>query len=82
MTKKERYKYIGKLAIALSSKDIKITLTSLNQILKDENADCGNNRGLAKVVRTAYDYFKKENAKTSSAIANTFTNQYGKPCWE
>ncbi|RLA81798.1 MAG: hypothetical protein DRG78_08650 [Epsilonproteobacteria bacterium] len=82
MTKRERYKFIGKLAIALFSKDIKITLTSLNQILKDENADCGSNRGLAKVVKTSYDYFKEDSPKTSSAIAYTFTNKYGKPAWK
>ena len=82
MTKKERYSYVGNLAIALFSQDIKITLTSLNQILKDENADCGSNRGLAKVVRASYDYFKDTHPKTSSAIAHTFTNKWGNACWK
>ena len=82
MTKKERYKFIGKLAIALESQKIQITLSSLNKILKDKDFACGNNRGLAKVVKTSYDYFKEDNKKISKAIANTFTNKYGKLAWK
>ena len=50
MNTHEVYEFIGELAISLYSKKIKISLTALNAILKDKNAEYGNNRGLASGV--------------------------------
>jgi hypothetical protein len=47
------YEFIGELAIALYSKKIQISLSSLNQILQDKGAAYGNNRGLASGVAAA-----------------------------
>lgn len=50
MSTNEVYEFIGDLAIALYSKKIQISLSSLNQILEDKGWGYGNNRGLAAGV--------------------------------
>jgi len=85
MTKKEIYEFIGNLALILYSKNIQISLSSLNSILKDQDkkAKYGNNRGLAKAVSASYRYWKKKKKPViHHAIAHTFTNKNGKLSWE
>ena len=82
MKKKEVYDFIGELAIALYSKKIKISLSSLNSILKDKNAKYGNNRGVASGVAAAYRYWKKKDPVVYHAIAYTFVDKNGNLPWQ
>lgn len=81
MQKHEIYEFIGDLAISLYSKKIKISLSSLNQILEDKNAGYGNNRGLASGVGAAYRYWKEKDPVVHHAIAYTFNDKDGEPAW-
>ena len=82
MKKKEIYNLIGNLAIALYSKNIQISLSSLNQILKDKDAEYGNNRGLASGVSASWRYWKKKDPIIHHAIAYTFIDKNGNFPWE
>lgn len=83
MTKKEIYEFIGELAFILYSKKIKISLTSLNSILKDQDkkSEYGSNRGLAKGVSASYNYWKSKDPVIHHAIAYTFIDKNGNLPW-
>ena len=73
MDTNEIYEFIGELAIALYSKRIQISLSSLNQILQDKGSEYGNNRGLARGVGAAYRFWEKKDPVVHHAIAYTYT---------
>lgn len=80
MEKNEVYDFIGELAIALYSKNIKISLNALNEILADRSAKYGNNRGLGAGVSAAYRYWKKDPV-IHHAIAFTYLDKDGESAW-
>lgn len=82
MEKHEIYDFIGEHAIALYSKKIKISLTSLNSILKDKNAEYGNNRGLGSGVSAAWRYWESKDPVIHHAIAYTYRDKDGNIPWE
>ena len=82
MKKKEIYNFIEELAIALYSQKIQISLSSLNQILKDKNSEYGNNRGLASGVAASWRYWKKNDPVIHYAIAHTFIDKNGNLPWK
>lgn len=79
----ERYQLIGEIAIALYSKDVRISLDSLKSIMKDHGFDYSEdgNRGLASSVSAAYNAWEKVDPVIHHAIAYTYTNKYGRPSW-
>ena len=81
MTTTEKYDFIGELAIALYSKKIQISLSSLNSILKDKGAGYGNNRGLAAGVSAAWRHWEKLDPVIHHAIAHTYVDKAGRPPW-
>jgi hypothetical protein len=81
MSKIETYDFIGELAIALYSKKIQISLSSLNEILKDKSSDYGNNRGLGAGVSAAWRHWKEKDPVIYHAIAHTFTDKHGNLPW-
>ncbi len=83
MTQKEMYDFVGKLALSLYAQNIKISLSSLNSILKDQDKELEyqSNRGLAKAVSAAYDHWKKKDNVVHKAIAYTYTNKKGELPW-
>ena len=81
MSTQEVYEFIGELAISLYSKKIKISLSALNAILKDKNAEYGSNRGLASGVSAAYRFWKDKDPVVHHAIAYTFNDKDGEPAW-
>ncbi len=82
MTKEEIYDFIGELAIALYSKKIQISLSSLNSILEDKGKGYGNNRGLASGVSAAWRHWKKKDQVIHHAIAYTFIDKDGNIPWK
>ncbi|MBO6622431.1 MAG: hypothetical protein JJ892_12100 [Balneola sp.] len=78
------YNFIGNLSIALYSQGIQISLDALKQILNDhgQNYSESSNRGLGKVVSSAYDAWKEIDPVVHHAIAWTFIDKGGKPAWE
>ena len=81
------YEFIGRLALALFSQNIKLSLTTLIEVLKENGYDSyGNERGMGQGVAAAYrrwERIEKNNRipTTCGAIANTFVNQSGYPSW-
>ena len=82
MEREEIYDFIGELAIALYSKQITISLSSLNSILADRGMEYGSNRGLASGVSAAYRHWEKKDPVIYHAIAFTFTDKYGNRPWD
>jgi len=82
MEREEIYDFIGELAIALYSKEIKISLSALNQILTDEGAGYGNNRGLGAGVSAAWRHWEQKDPVIHHAIAFTFRDKHGNIPWE
>jgi len=82
MNKIEIYDFIGELAIALYSKKIRISLSSLNEILRDKGAEYGNNRGLGAGVSASWRHWKDKDPVIYHAIAHTFTDKNGDLPWE
>ena len=82
MSKDEIYDFIGELAIALYSKEIKISLSSLNAILADKGVEYGSNRGLASGVSAAYRHWEKKDPVIYHAIAFTFRDKHGNIPWD
>jgi len=78
------FNFIGKLSIALYSQGIQISLDALKQILNDhgQNYSENSNRGLGKVVSSAYDEWKKVDPVVHHAIAWTFIDKDGEPAWK
>ena len=84
----EYYQFFGELAIALQTKDIKMSFKTLNKMLVDNGFEpYGSSRALARGLSAAYrEWERQEKANglahaTSSAIANTFVSQNGDPAW-
>ena len=81
------YEFIGRLALVLFSQNIKMSYTSLIQVLKDNNyKHYGNEHGMARGISTAYRHWEDVESeckipKTGGAIANTFVNKDGYPAW-
>ena len=82
MKKSEVYDFIGELAIALYSKKIQISLSALNEILRDKGEDYGNNRGLGAGVSAAWRHWKDKDPVIFHAIAQTFTDKNGDLPWK
>lgn len=82
MEKEEVYEFIGELAIALYSKKIQISLSSLNAILADKKAQYGSNRGLAAGVAGAYRYWKGKDPVVHHSIAFTYRDKDGGLAWD
>ena len=82
METNEIYEFIGELAIALYSKKIQISLSSLNQILDDKGNGYGNNRGLASGVSAAYRYWEEKDPVIHHEIAYTYTDRNGDLSWD
>ncbi|HEO65873.1 MAG TPA: hypothetical protein ENI73_08390 [Spirochaetes bacterium] len=82
MDKEEIYEFIGELAIALYSKKIQISLSSLNSILKDKKCEYGNNKGLGQGVSAAYRHWEEKDPVIHHAIAYTYTNEGGGFAWD
>ena len=81
MTKQQIYELIGELAIALYTKEIRISLTSLNSILADKGCEYGSNRGVAAAVSAAYRHWKEWDPVLHHTIAHTYVDKDGKPPW-
>lgn len=83
MEKEEVYEFIGDLAICLYNKRIQISLSALNEILKDigRKASYESNRGVASSVSAAYKRFAKKDPVIHHAIAYTFLDQTGELPW-
>lgn len=83
MENEKIYDFIGELAIALYSKKISISLSSLNQIIEDKGWEkYANNRGLAAAVAASWRYWKKNDPVIHHAIAYTFLNKNGELPWK
>ena len=78
------YDFIGKLAIALYSQGITITLDALKQMLNDEgdNYSWDSNLGLGRSISTAYKAWEKVDPVIHHAIAHTFKGRNGKFPWD
>ncbi len=83
MTNEEIYDFIGDLAIALYTKQIPISLSSLNSILKDKGCEYGNNRGLGAAVSAAWRHWqtKDKDQVIHHAIAYTYRDKDGNIPW-
>lgn len=84
----EYYNFFGELAIALQTKDMKMSFKTLNKMLIDNGFEpYGSSRALARGLSAAYrEWERQEKANnmaraTSSAIANSFVDQNGDPAW-
>lgn len=81
------YEFIGRLALVLFSQNIKMSYTSLIQVLIDNGFEAyGNERGMASGISAAYHHWEEVEADckiptTCGAIANTFVNKDGYPSW-
>jgi len=80
----ERADFIGKLAIALYSQGITITLDSLKQILNDEGGSYSevSNQGLGQTVASAYRQWENIDPVVHHAISYTFRGRDGRFPWE
>ena len=70
---KEKYEFIGQLAIALYTQRIKIRLSALQKILNDKGSDYGGGQGMGACVAAAYRYWKEKDWVLHYAIAASFT---------
>ncbi len=81
------YEFIGRLALALFSQNIKMSYSTLMQLLVDNELDnYGNERGMARGISAAYSRWEEIEkndriSTTCGAIANTFVNKEGYPSW-
>ncbi len=84
----ETYEFIGKLAVALYSQRIVMSLSALNAVLEDNNLEpYGNCRGLGQGLAAACKYWDQKEAEsdmlpvTHNAIANTFVDREKGYAW-
>lgn len=84
----ETYEFIGKLAVALYSQRIVMSLSALNTVLENNKLEpYGNCRGLGQGLTAACNYWdKKEKDEgllpvTHNAIANVFVDRKGDSAW-
>lgn len=81
------YEFIGRLALILFSQNIRMSFTTLRQLLKDNGyQNYGTARGMARGLSAAYRRWKaKEKDRgisvTAEAIAHTFVGKYGNHPW-
>jgi hypothetical protein len=78
MKKQELNQFISDIVICFYSESIKISLDSLNSILKDRNADFNSKKKLGKHVAEAYKYWEKKDPVVHHAIAYVFSDKHGK----
>lgn len=80
----EVFNFIGKISIALYSQGIQISLDALKQILNDhgQNYSEESNRGLGKVVSSAYAAWEEVDPVVHHAIAWTFKGRDGEFPWK
>ena len=81
-TGEEAYEFIGKLAIALYTQNIKLRLGTLQKILNDKGAAYGGGIGMGKVVTAAYKHWEKKDWVIHHAIAASFTGRNDKYLFE
>jgi hypothetical protein len=77
MKKQEFYQFISDITICFYSKSIKISLTSLNAILKDRDADYRSKKKLGRGVAAACKYWEKKDPVAHHAIAYVFSDKHG-----
>ena len=81
------YEFIGRLALALFSQNIKMSYSTLIKVLEDNNLDSyGSERGMASGIAAAYRRWEDiekdcRRPTTCGAIANIFVNREGVPEW-
>ena len=81
------YEFIGRLALALFSQNIKMSYSTLIKVLEDNNLDSyGSERGMASGIAAAYRRWEdiEKDCRiptTCGAIANIFVNREGVPEW-
>lgn len=78
MKKQEFNAFISDIVICFYSKYIKISLTSLNSILKDRGHEFSSKKKLGKHVAEAYKYWEKKDPVVHHAIAYVFSDKHGK----
>ena len=82
----ETYDFIGHIARALYEYKIKVSYTTLVEILKDNGLYCyGSERGVASAISAAHRRWKEkeqEEPPTSVAISETFIGATGEPAWK
>lgn len=78
------YDFIGRLAIALYSQGITISLDALKQILNDSGEDYSweSNLGLGRSVSAAYKAWSNVDPVVHHAIAYTFKGRNGQFPWD
>lgn len=81
MTKNEIFEFISHIVICFYSKSIKISLTSLNALLKDRDSNFNNKKAVSQGVAAAYKYWKKRDPVVHHAIAYVFSDKYGNHSW-
>ncbi len=82
------YEFIGKLAVALYSQRIVMSLSALNTVLENNKLEpYGNCRGLGQGLTAACNYWDKKEGDaemlpvTHNAIANVFVDRKGDSAW-
>lgn len=81
------YEFIGRLALILFSQNIRMSFSSLRQVLKDNGyQNYATTRGMARGLSAAYRRWQaKEKDRgisvTADAIAHTFVGKYGNHPW-
>ena len=81
------YEFIGRLALVLFSQNIKMSYTSLIQVLIDNTLEhYGSERAMASGIAAAYrrwEVIERNSRKpsTTGAIANTYVDKNGTPAW-
>ncbi|MGP8215199.1 MAG: hypothetical protein ACLQQ4_06530 [Bacteroidia bacterium] len=81
MTKQGLYDFISDIVICFYSKRIKISLVSLNAILKDRDSDYSHKKKLRQAIDAAYKYWEKRDPVVHHAIAYVFSDNHGKHAW-
>ena len=86
--KNKTYDFIGKLALILFSQGIKMSYTTLIELLAVNGyRRYGNERGMAAALKAACEYWDRKEqddckiSTTHGAIANTFVGKAGYPSW-
>ena len=78
----EPYEFIGTLALALYTYQIKIRISTLQKIVNDKGATYGGGIGVRTIVTAARTYWAKRDPIVYCAIAYAFTDRYDEPLFE
>jgi hypothetical protein len=81
MTKQNTYKFISDIVICFYSKNIKISLISLNALLKDRNSAYASKEELRLGIASASRYWEKKDRVIHHAIAYVFSDKHGNHIW-